>query len=283
MDSTPQITYVLRSMIALFDSGIGGLTVAREVLRQLPGYDITYFGDAARLPYGNKSPDVIRRFSLEITDFLIARGAKIIIIACNTASSLAADAVRERAAKSGVLVFEVVTPAVEAAARKTRNGRVGVFGTRGTVGSGVYQRTMAAHTAGEKRAVKVHANACPLFVPLVEEGWVSKPETLSIAKKYAKPLLAKKIDTLILGCTHYPFLKSVIAKAAPRVTLIDPARETVAAVKRAIEADLALKKSLGRGNRAAFPFTDVSEHSTKLASKWLGRKIMLEKVVLDKA
>src|SRR5690606_9235706 len=142
-------------MIALFDSGLGGLTVVKEVFRQLPGYDITYFGDTARLPYGNKSPDVIRRFSLEITDFLIARGAKVIVIACNTASSLAADAVRERAARSNVPVFEVVTPAVTAAARVTRNGRVGVVGTRGTVASGIYARKMGE----QDRTIKVFAEA----------------------------------------------------------------------------------------------------------------------------
>lgn len=270
-------------MIALFDSGLGGLTVVKEVFRQLPGYDITYFGDTARLPYGNKSPDVIRRFSLQITDFLIARGAKIIVIACNTASSLAADAVRERAAQSGVPVFEVVTPAVAEAARVTRNGNVGVVGTRGTVASGIYARKMSALANEQGRTIKVFAEAAPLFVPFVEEGWAARPELVSIAKAYVRPLLLKKIDTLILGCTHYPFLKKVLAKAAPKAKLVDPAKETVKAMKLHIKQDAKLRASLKQQGKAMFYFSDVSAHGEKLAKKWLGRDIQLEKATLQEA
>lgn len=261
-------------MIGVFDSGLGGLTVVRELFRQLPGYDITYFGDTARLPYGTKGPDVIRRFAVQDTEFLLDRGAQAIIVACNTVSSVAVDAVRARA--KDVPVFEVITPAVRAAAGRTK-GKVGIIGTSGTVASGIHAREMAL----EAPDVKVFAQACPLFVPLVEEGWMRRPETASIANEYLRPLRLRRIDTLILGCTHYPFLKPVIAKAAAGATLVDPARETVAAFARYVEEHAGLRTCLPRGDRHQFFVSDRTSHFAKIASRWLGREIDLQNATLE--
>ncbi len=261
-------------MIALFDSGLGGLTVVREMFRQLPGYDTIYFGDTARLPYGSKSPEVIRRFAVQNTDFLLSKGATAIVIACNTVSALATDVVRERA--KGIPVFEVVTPAVTKAASVTE-GRVGIIGTRGTVASGVYTAKMAEVAP----KVKVFGQAAPLFVPLVEEGWARKPEAATIAKEYLRPLRLRRIDTLILGCTHYPFLKSCIAKAAPGVRLVDPAHETVAALGEYLETHPKFRDGLSKKSKHSFFVSDANPHSDKIASRWLGRDIILNKVILN--
>ncbi len=261
-------------MLALFDSGLGGLTVVREMFRQLPGYDTIYFGDTARVPYGSKSPEVIRRFAAQNTDFLLSKGAKAVVIACNTVSALAADVVRKHA--KGVPVFEVVSPAVAKAAEVTK-GRVGVIGTRGTVASGVYTEKMAKIAP----KVKVFGQPAPLFVPLVEEGWAGSKEAASIANEYLRPLRLRRIDTLILGCTHYPFLKQCIAKSAPGVRLVDPAQQTVAAVARYLEANPSFRKSLSKKNRHLFYASDTSAHSQDIASRWLGRRIVLNKVTLE--
>jgi glutamate racemase len=261
-------------MIGLFDSGLGGLTVVREVFRQLPGYDIVYFGDTARVPYGSKGTEVIRRFAAQNTDFLLSHGAKAIVIACNTVSALAADVVRSRA--KNIPVFEVVTPAVSKAAAVTK-GRVGVIGTRGTIASGAYAKTMAA-TAPK---VKVFGQACPLFVPFVEEGWTRRPELATIANEYLRPLRLRRIDTLILGCTHYPFLKTVIAKAAPGVRLIDPAQETVAALKSYLEANPQFRATLQKNDAHEFFVSDLNPHAEQLASRWLGRHIELKNAALN--
>ena len=260
-------------MIGVFDSGLGGLTVVKELFRQLPQYDIIYFGDNARFPYGSKSREVIREFAVQDAEFLLSRGAKAIVVACNTASAQAVDALRQKIAAP---IFEVVTPAVEKAVRVTE-GRVGVIGTRGTVRSGVYAEKVRAAAPG----VKVFAQACPLFVPFVEEGWTARPELASIAKSYLRPLRLRNVDTLILGCTHYPFLKPVIRRAVgPGVRLVDPARETVAAIAAHLAAHPELETTLGRGGGHRFCVSDRTDHFETLASRWLGRPISLELVHL---
>lgn len=261
-------------MIGVFDSGLGGLTVVKELFRQLPGRGIVYFGDTARTPYGPKGPEVIRRFAVEDAKFLMSHGADAIIVACNTVSALAIDAVR---AAVDVPVFEVVTPAVERAAAVTK-GKIGVIGTRGTVGSGVYARKMAERAP----AAKVYGQACPLFVPIVEEGWLRRPEAASIARTYLRPLRLRRIDTLILGCTHYPFLKAQIAAAAgPGVRLVDPARETVAAFARYLGSHPGLARKLARSKKHRFFASDATPHAARIASSWLGRDIILEKAPLE--
>ncbi|KPJ85540.1 glutamate racemase [Parcubacteria bacterium SG8_24] len=260
-------------MIGIFDSGLGGLTVVKEVFRQLPGRRVVYFGDTARTPYGTKSRRLIGRYAVQDAEFLLEQGAEVIVVACNTASAQAMDVLSSRIR---VPVFEVVTPAVRAAAGITR-GKVGIIGTRGTVGSGIYGRKMREMSP----EVEVMAAPCPLFVSLVEEGWTEKPETLMIAKRYLNPLRLHGIDTLILGCTHYPFLRQVIGEAAgPEVRLVDPAAETAAELRRFLQEHPELDRRL-RGEDHRFFASDRTEQFSQLASAWLGRETDLREATLE--
>lgn len=263
-------------MIGVFDSGLGGLTVVKEIFRQLPDYGVVYFGDTARTPYGNKSRETVVRYSLEDAKFLAGNGARIIVVACNTASSVAVDALRREVR---LPIIEVITPAAAAAAKTTR-GRIGVIGTRATIGSGIYEEKLR-RLAPDAR---VYSAACPLFVPLVEEGWAGRPETASIARCYLAPLKARRVDTLILGCTHYPFLKPAIRRAAGRgARLIDSAQTAVAWLKEMIagDRDLAERLASARGRESRFFVSDRTEHFASLAARWLGREIELEEAKLE--
>ena len=206
--------------IGLFDSGVGGLTVLREVMRQLPHESTIYFGDTARVPYGSKSRDVIVRFSLEIGQFLQQEKVKMIVVACNTSSAFALSAMK---ARFPVPIVGVIDPGAHAALAATKSKRVGVIGTEGTIESQAY--TEAIHRLDKN--VQVFGQACPLIVPLVEEGWLEKPVAREIVREYLEPLLKNRIDTLVLGCTHYPLLKAILSDVAgPGVRLIDSAEET---------------------------------------------------------
>jgi glutamate racemase len=220
--------------IGIFDSGIGGLTVARAVHALLPSESTIYFGDTARLPYGPKSPDVVRRYSREIVAWLLDQHVKAIVIACNTATAHALDDLRRT---SPVPVIGVIEPGARAAALATRSGRVGVIGTAGTVGSGAYRRALLAARVN----LTVTEQPCPLFVPLVEEGWFDRPATALVAEDYLAAIRAADVDTLVLGCTHYPMLKPLLhAIVGSGVTLIDSGHETAAEVARLLrEAGLA--------------------------------------------
>ncbi len=190
-------------MIGVFDSGIGGLTVVKALRRNLPNYDIIYFGDTARTPYGTKSPETVVQYAIEDAEILLQKGAQMLVVACNTASSVATDTLEER---FDVPIFEVISPAVNMAVSDPKRTRVGIIGTRATVNSGVYVDKIKAI----RPEMKVYSEPCPLLVPLVEEGWLKKGETRKIVKKYLHPLKLKQIDVLILGCTHYPLLKEII-------------------------------------------------------------------------
>jgi len=206
--------------IGIFDSGIGGLTVAHAVMQQLPRESVTYFGDTARVPYGPKSPETVRRYSLEIASFLVQQQIKTLVVACNTATAHALPALRESLT---IPVIGVIEPGARAAVRATRNGHVGVIGTAGTIKSGAYERALRALEPG----LRITARACPLFVPIVEEGWIDHEATRLIAREYLEPLLREEVDAVVLGCTHYPLLKAVIADVlGPDVALIDSAEET---------------------------------------------------------
>lgn len=204
-------------MIGVFDSGIGGLSVVRALMNALPDEDIIYLGDTARTPYGNKSRDTVIRYTLNNIEFLIRHGADAVVIACNTASSFAFEAVRS---KYRIPLFEVIGPGARLAVQHSKKLRIGVIGTRATISSGIY----------EKKIKEIQDSAlvvmvpCPLLVPLVEEGWLNRPETAMIVRKYLAPLKTRQIDTLILGCTHYPVLRKLIQrKIGARVTLVDSA------------------------------------------------------------
>jgi len=220
--------------VGVFDSGIGGLTVAQEVIRQLPHESVIYFGDTARVPYGPKSPDTVRRYSREIAAFLGEQGVKSIVIACNTATAHALGVLRE---ELEMPVIGVVEPGARAAVAATRGGHIGVIGTVGTIKSGAYERAIRAIEPD----VMITARACPLFVPLVEEGWTEHDATRLIAREYLEPMLDAEIDTLVLGCTHYPLLKPLLRDVlGPDVRLIDSAEETAAETARTLnEARLA--------------------------------------------
>jgi glutamate racemase len=250
-------------MIGIFDSGVGGLIVARAIMEKIPGYDIVYFGDTAHTPYGTKSPETVIGYTLKNIEFLLSRGASVIVIACNTASSVASAQVLERFA---VPIFEVITPAVELAVNSSRNLRFGVIGTRATVTSGVYEKKIIEMQPG----AKVYSIACPLLVPLVEEGWLRKPETAMIIKKYLQPLKARQIDTLILGCTHYPILKTMIQrKIGRRVHLIDSSISVAAGLKGFLVNHVEIDRQLGQNSKLSLFVSDVTDQFQKIATMTL--------------
>ena len=252
--------------IGLFDSGVGGLTVLREVVKQLPHESTVYFGDTARVPYGSKSRDVISRFSLEIAQFLLQEKVKMIVVACNTASAFALSALR---ARFDVPIIGVIEPGAAAALSATKTGRVGVIGTEGTIESQAY--TEAIHHL--KPGLEVFGQACPLIVPLVEEGWLEKPVALDIVKEYLAPLLDHRIDTLVLGCTHYPLLKNLLARVAgSSVRLIDSAEETARIVGRRLK-ELHLESPAEAPIVRRFFVSDAPEKFEKVGQRFLGEAI----------
>lgn len=221
--------------IGVFDSGIGGLTVVREIMRQLPNEKIIYFGDTARVPYGNKSRETVIRYSEQIVRFLQASQVKAIVVACNTASAVALD---ELEYQSQIPIIGVVKPGAKVAADTTRNGKIGIIGTEVTVSSGIYSR----YIQQLNQAATVIGKACPLFVPLVEEGLLQDAVTDEIARRYLAELIDTDIDTLILGCTHYPLLRSTVARVmGNQVTLVNPAYETAKELKELLEENQLLK------------------------------------------
>ena len=211
---------ISRAPVGVFDSGVGGLTVAREIMRNLPDEKIVYFGDTARVPYGSKSKDTIIRYSRQIIRFLKTQKVKAIVIACNTASALALEEVEK---ELDIPILGVLKPGARVAASVTRNKRIGVIGTESTINSHMYDRFIQA----QDPEISVYGKACPLFVSLVEEGWLKDPVTEEVARRYLDELMQKGIDSLILGCTHYPLLRSLVRKiVGEEVTLVNPAYET---------------------------------------------------------
>ena len=247
--------------VGVFDSGVGGLTVAREIMRQLPGERIIYFGDTARLPYGSKSRDTVIRYSRQIIRFLRTRDVKAIVIACNTASSYALETVQ---AEADIPVIGVINAGARTAVCATRNGKIGVIGTEGTIGSGIYTEVMR----GRRPDIKVYGKSCPLFVPLVEEGLLHDSVTDEIASRYLSELKGKYIDTLVLGCTHYPLLRSTLRRLMGEVTLVNPAYETALELKKLLE-----QKNLSRQGaclleeeKYQFFVSDLAEKFTSFAT-----------------
>ena len=211
--------------IGVFDSGIGGLTVAREIMRQIPNEKIIYFGDTARMPYGSKSRETVAGFSKQIVRFLETFQVKTIVVACNTASAYALDELEK---ELDIPIIGVIKPGAKTAAEVTRNGRIGVIATEATIGSQMYNK----YIQELNKDVTIYGKACPLFVPLVEEGLWEDPVTDEIAKRYLSELIDIDIDTLILGCTHYPLIRSTVAKVmGDHVTLVNPAYETARELK----------------------------------------------------
>ena len=227
--------------IGVFDSGVGGLTVAREIIRQLPEESITYFGDTARVPYGSKSKDTIIRYSRQIIRFLKTKNVKAIVVACNTASAFALDTIEK---EIDIPIIGVVKPGAKSAVESTKNKRIGIIGTEGTIKSELY--TQCIHSIDPE--ITVVGKACPLFVPLVEEGMLHDSVTDEVASRYLESMKEENIDSLILGCTHYPLLRSTVGKImGPEVNLVNPAYET------AISLDGLLRQNGIRADKDAKP------------------------------
>jgi glutamate racemase len=255
----------------VFDSGIGGLTVARALFERLPRESVIYFGDTARVPYGPKSPETVRRYSGEILAYLLRRGVKAVVVACNTSTAHALDYLKQH---SPVPVVGVIEPGARAAVAATKSGVIGVIGTAGTIASGAYERAIKAL----RPDARVHAQACPLFVPLVEEGWFDHPAAELIAREYLEPLRRAGADVLVLGCTHYPLLKPLLARVmGPGVALVDSAEETAKAV--AAELDARGLLAAGGSHEHLFVVSDDEPHFRKVGARFLGGKIKQVEVV----
>jgi glutamate racemase len=252
--------------IGVFDSGIGGLTVVRALTQHLPHENIVYFGDTARVPYGPKSPQVVREYALQDTEVLLRHEVKLIVIACNTVSAVALDVVQKRAK---LPVVGVIIPGAGAAVNSTKKKRIGVIGTVGTIFSNAYANAIRQLDSD----IKVYSQPCPLFVPLAEEGWIDHKATELIAKEYLFPLTLEKIDTLVLGCTHYPILRNVIEKVLQKsVNLIDSGEATAISVKKMLQ-DLKLENDSTLKPNLQFFVSDVPHKFTEIGERFLGKKL----------
>ena len=261
--------------IGVFDSGVGGLTVAREIMRQIPNEKIVYFGDTARVPYGSKSKETVTRFSRQIVRFLQTHRVKTIVVACNTASAYALEDLEK---EFDVPIIGVVKPGAKAASQATRNGRIGVIATEATIGSHIYSQYIKKINPD----VTIYGKACPLFVPLVEEGLWEDPVTDEIAKRYLNELIDIDIDTLILGCTHYPLIRSTVARVmGEKVTLVNPAFETARELRETLEKKGLLNDApIGLGeNKYQFYVSDGAEKFKTFANSIIKYGILSAKTV----
>ena len=261
--------------IGVFDSGVGGLTVAREIMRQLPNERIVYFGDTARVPYGSKSRETVTKFSRQIVRFLESQQVKAIVVACNTASAYALEELEKEV---DIPMIGVVKPGARAALGATKNKKIGVVATEATIHSGIYSRYIEKND----KDVSVLGKACPLFVPLVEEGLWEDPVTDEIARRYLAELIDSGIDTLILGCTHYPMLRSTVAKImGESVTLVNPAYETARELKQLLEEkDLESEHRPGLGTELyRFFVSDAADKFQRFANSILTYGILSAKVI----
>ncbi len=252
--------------IGVFDSGVGGLTVVHQLLKLLPGEEIVYFGDTARVPYGTKSSQTVMRFSRENLRFLKSKNVKLIVIACNTASSLVLPRLRE---EESIPVVGVIEPGAKAAVEATTANRVGVIGTPATINSGAYRDALNIIRPG----IEVLSLACPLFVPLVEEGWLEDEVTYLTARKYLGPFIHYGADTLVLGCTHYPLLKKVISEiVGSKVALVDSAEETAKEVKRILEEGNLDRRAEGPAGISVY-VSDIPWRFKQVGERFLGKTI----------
>jgi glutamate racemase len=248
--------------LGVFDSGVGGLTVVRALMDVLPGESIVYLGDTARVPYGSKSPDTIRKFAIEDTQFLLSKHVKAVVVACNTATAHAMSVLQSM---FRLPVIGVLEPGVEATLADANCQRVGVIGTAGTIRSCAYQHALSMR----RPDLQIEARATPLLVPLIEEGWIGHPATKMIVREYLKPLLERGMDTLVLGCTHYPLLKPLLSKMLRnRVRLVDSALVCAEHVKRLLTDRGLLRTAKGKPRLELF-LTDLSEHFDALARRFL--------------
>ncbi|MFQ6614877.1 MAG: glutamate racemase [Fidelibacterota bacterium] len=252
--------------IGIFDSGLGGLTVTKAIRSRLPGESLLYFGDTARVPYGNKSPALVREYALDIARFLVDRGAKTLVVACNTASALALDHLQSALT---IPVIGVIEPGVEAALATTKTNRIGVIGTVATIRSNAYQHLLKAR----RSSVQVVGQPCPLFVPLVEEGWLQDEVTRLVAEKYLSRMAIGDLDTLILGCTHYPLLKPLLQSVVDgKTTLVDSAETVADRLVRELDRNALNAPSRQQGKLDIF-VTDTPAQFESVARRFLGHPL----------
>lgn len=257
MDSRP---------IGVFDSGIGGLTVVKEIMRILPKEDIIYFGDTARVPYGSKSHDTITKFSIQNTKFLISRDVKAIVVACNTASAFSIDELQRN---FDIPIIGVIKPGARAAVRTTQNGKIGLIGTEGTIGSKAYEKSIRKLYP----EAEIFGFPCPLFVPIVEEGWADSKVSYIVAEEYLKALKDAGVDTLVMGCTHYPLLTKVVGDIMGNsVNLINPAEETALELKEILREN-SLQNIYNRTTSYEYNVSDNPNKFVRVGSNFLSREI----------
>ena len=261
--------------IGIFDSGVGGLTVVHEVFKRLPKEKIIYFGDTARVPYGTKSANVVQKFALQDALFLLEQDVKMLVVACHTASSTAMEHLQEHVE---IPIVGVVEPGVIAGLKATQNQHVGIIGTRGTVNSGTYQKKFQMHAP----EVKLSAQACPLFVPLAEEGWLHNDVARQVSEIYLEPLKQESIDTLILGCTHYTLLKPLLHEVmGSKVTLIDSAEETAISVGEALKAS-GMENLGDKKSEHKFYVSDTPDRFIEIGEQFLNCSLgTVERVDID--
>lgn len=259
--------------IGIFDSGVGGLTVARRIMEELPEEQIIYFGDTARLPYGSKTKETVTKFSKQIIHFLQTKKVKAIIVACNTVSSNSIDDLKEA---FDLPIMGVVRPGVHEAVKATKNKRVGIIGTNATIKSGAYERLIC----NEDSEIKVYTQACPLFVPLVEEGWGENEVTSMVAKTYLTPLIQAEVDSIVLGCTHYPLLKRCLKRVVgDSIQLVDPAYATALLAKETLEK--AGQLSTKREKNHIFYVSDLTDNFNMICQAALGQIYPVEKIDIE--
>ncbi len=252
--------------IGVFDSGVGGLTIVRELLKFLPHESVIYLGDTARVPYGTKSRSTVLKFTTQAIEFFTTKGIKMLLIACNTSSSLALPDLKS---EFDFPIYGVIEPGIREALNVTRTGRIGVIGTRATISSNIYQKKLKALNPD----VEVFSCPCPLFVPLVEEGWIDDPITYKVARRYLDNLKKEDIDTLILGCTHYPLIKDVIQYVMGKnVALVDSARAFAYEIKEELKK-LDLENDSNNNSQYEFYVSDEPEQFKQLGSFFLGKEI----------
>ncbi|MBE2188935.1 MAG: glutamate racemase [Desulfobulbaceae bacterium] len=255
--------------IGVFDSGIGGLSVLKQLVRFLPQENYIYLGDTARVPYGNKSPEIVRQYAAECTDFLVSKQVKLVIAACNTVSSVALDVVSNHA--GNIPVISMIEPASSAALRESSNARIGIIGTRATISSKAYENEITK-LSGNKN-LKVFSKPCPLFVPIVEEGMMKHPSTKLIAIDYLRDMIDAHVDTLVLGCTHYPLLSQLLQEIMPEVTLIDSGEHASVTALRILAEARQLqeqRKEFIEKPNVKFYVTDLPVNFAEQANMFLG-------------
>ena len=258
-------------MIGIFDSGVGGLTVVKEIFKYLPDYQIIYFGDTARLPYGTKGANFVKRYSERITEWLLDRNAKIIVVACHTSSASASDYLKKKF--KNVPIFEMITSAAKEVLASTKNKKIGVIGTPGTIKSSSWTKKLLKLDP----SLKIYLKSCSLFVPMVEMGFIKGELTKKIVKKYLKNLRAKNIDTLVLACTHYPLLEKTIKEVmGGKVNIINPAESAAKEIKLFLEKNPQVASQIKKSKNHQFFFSDEPYNFDKMSHLCFKKKIKIK-------